>query len=48
MFNFLLSEAARLANAITVGKDRMTDEQFIINEINSFKVSRRRNDMLTG
>ena len=48
MFNFLLSEAARLANAITVGKDRITDEQFIVNEINSFKISRKRNDMLTG
>ena len=48
MFNFLLSEAARLANAITVGKNRITDEQFIINEINSFKVSQRRKQMLDG
>lgn len=48
MFNFLLSEAARLANAITVGKNRITDEQFIINEINRFKVSQRRKGMLDG
>lgn len=48
MFNFLLSEAARLANAITVGKNRITDEQFIINEINRFKVSQRRKEMLDG
>ena len=48
MFNFLLSEAARLANAITIGKDRITDEQYIVNEINHFKISKRRNDMLTG
>ena len=48
MFNFLLSEAARLANAITIGKDRITDEQYIINEINHFKVSQRRKEMLDG
>lgn len=48
MFNFLLSEAARLANAITIGKNRITDEQYIVKEIKNFKISRRRNDMLTG
>lgn len=48
MFNFLLSEAARLANAITIGKNRITDEQYIINEINNFKVSQRRKEMLDG
>ena len=49
MFNFLLSEAAKLANAITVGgKDRITDEQYIVNEINHFKVSKRRKAMLDG
>ncbi len=48
MFNFLLSEAARLANAITIGTNRITDEQFIINEINQFKVSQRRKEMLDG
>ena len=48
MFNFLLSEAARLANAITVGKSRLTDEEYIVNEIKQFKVSKRRNAMLDG
>ena len=48
MFNFLLSEAARLANAITIGKNRITDEQYVVNEINQFKISQRRNDMLNG
>ena len=48
MFNFLLSEAARLANAITIGKNRITDEQYVIKEINSFKVSQRRKEMLDG
>lgn len=48
MFNFLLSEAARIANAITVGKNRITDEQFVINEIKRFKVSQRRKRMLDG
>lgn len=48
MFNFLLSEAARLANAITIGKNRITDEQYIVNEINHFKVSQRRKEMLDG
>ena len=48
MFNFLLSEAARLANAITVGKSRITDEEYIINEINHFKMSQRRTEMING
>ena len=48
MFNFLLSEAARLANAVTIGSNRMTDEQYIINEINSFKLSQKRKEMLDG
>ena len=48
MFNFLLSEAAKLANAITIGKDRITDEQYIMKEINQFKVSKRRKSMLDG
>ena len=48
MFNFLLSEAARLANAITIGNNRITDEQYIVNEINQFKFSQRRKGMLDG
>ena len=48
MFNFLLSEAARLANAITIGKNRITDEQYIVNEINQFKGSQKRKDMING
>ena len=48
MFNFLLSEAARLANAITIGKNRITDEQYIVNEIKQFKLSQRRKEMLDG
>lgn len=48
MFNFLLSEAARLANAIKIGKNRMTDEDYIVKEINVFKLSRRRKEMLDG
>ncbi len=48
MFNFMLSEAARLANAIRIGKSVVSDEKCIVNEINSFKVSRKRKDMLDG
>lgn len=48
MFDFLLSEAARIAQAVTIGKDRITDEQYIVNEINHFKVSQRRKEMLDG
>ena len=49
MLKFMLSEAARLANAITVGsRDYVTDEEFILREIRKFKTSKRRNDMLTG
>ena len=48
MFNFLLSEAAKLARAITVGKNVMTDEEIITNEINQFKTSKKRLSMLDG
>ena len=48
MFNFLLSEAARLANAVTIGEGRMTDEQYIVKEIKNFKLSKRRKRMLDG
>jgi hypothetical protein len=48
MFNFLLSEAAKLANAITIGKGRMTDEQYIVKEIKNFELSQRRKEMLDG
>ena len=48
MFNFFLSEAARLANAVTLGKDRITDEQYVVKEIKTFELSRRRNVMLKG
>lgn len=48
MFNFLLSETVRLANVVTVREGRMTDEQIIVNEINNFKVSRKRKEMIDG
>lgn len=48
MFNFMLSEAARLANAIRIGKSAVSDEKMILNEINSFKASRKRKDMFDG
>lgn len=48
MFDFLLSEAARLAQVVTLGKDRITDEQYIVSEINHFKTSQRRKEMLDG
>lgn len=48
VFDFLLSEAARIANAITIGKNRISDEQYIVNEIKHFKSSQRRKDMLDG
>ena len=48
MFDFLLDEAARLAQAVTIGKDRISDEQYIIKEINHFKASQRRKEMLDG
>lgn len=48
MFNFLLSEAARLANAITIGKDRITDEQYVVKEIKTFELSQRRSNMIAG
>ncbi len=48
MFKFFLSEAAKLANAVVLGKDRLTDEQYILKEINRFKISQRRNVMFIG
>lgn len=48
MFNFLLSEAARLASVIKVGQNRITDEEYIAKEIKNFMLSKRRTDMLTG
>jgi len=48
VFDFLLDEAAKIARAVTIGKDRISDEQYIIKEINTFKASKRRKDMLDG
>ena len=48
MFNFMLNKASRLANALVLGKNRISDEEYIIKEINNFNVSQRRNDMLAG
>ena len=48
MFKFLFREAGKLANAFTVTEDRLIDEQFIVNEIRQFKISKSRNDMLNG
>ena len=48
MFNFMLNKASRLANAMVLGKNRISDEEYIIKEINNFNVSQRRNDMLAG
>lgn len=48
MFNFTSINPARLYNILRVGQGRVSDEQIILNEINSFKVSKRRKDMLDG
>ena len=48
MFKFLLSEAARLANAVILGKERISDEEYIVKEIKHFIISRSRKDMLDG
>lgn len=48
MFNFLLNESSRLANMVTMGKDRMTDKQFVVAEINRFRRSKRFYDMIAG
>jgi SPP1 family phage portal protein len=47
-FNLGLSEAGMLANAVTVGYDISTDKKFIIKEINDFKKSKKRADMIIG
>lgn len=48
VFNFLLNESSRLVNMVTVGKDRMTDKQFVVAEINRFRRSKRFYDMIAG
>lgn len=48
VFEFLLSEAARIANAITIGNNRITDEQYIVKELKRFKASQRRKEMIDG
>lgn len=44
MFQFLLNKA----NTVRIENNRITDNEFIVREINRFKYSKRRNDMLTG
>ena len=48
MFNFLLSEAARLANTLIVGDERISDEDYIVKELNRFKTSHKRKVMIDG
>ena len=48
MFNFLSNTAAKIMNIITQAGERITDEEFIVNEIKQFKVSQKRTDMLNG
>lgn len=49
MFKFIVNEAARFVNnVITMGGERITDEQYILKEINHFKISQRRKDMVDG
>ena len=44
MFQFLLNKA----NTVRIENNRITDNEFIVREINRFKFSKRRNDMITG
>ena len=44
----MLSEAARLANAVMLGKDRISDEEFVLREIKNFKISPKRTCMMDG
>lgn len=49
MFNFADTWKAKLERLVNVNvSGKLTDEQFIVKEINKFKQSRRRTDMLTG
>ena len=47
-FNLGLSEAGILANAVTIGDDRVTDKNFILKEIDNFKKSKERARMIMG
>ncbi|MGL5972560.1 MAG: phage portal protein [Oscillospiraceae bacterium] len=49
MFNFIGSEMAKIGNILKQGAStKLTNEQFIVKEINIFKTSRRRKDMIDG
>ena len=48
MFRFVLNEAARLANSIVLGSERIDDEQYVMKEINHFKLSQKRKEMFDG
>ena len=48
MFKFMLNEASRLANAIILGKDRISDDEYITREIRHFQLSKKRKEMLDG
>lgn len=49
MFNFIGNELTKIGNILKQGAStKLTDEQFIVKEINTFKASRRRKDMVDG
>ena len=49
MFNFANSWKAKIKKLVNVNAvQRLTDEQFIVKEINNFKISKKRKEMLDG
>lgn len=48
MFDFLLSETAKISNLFKIEKKGMSDEEIVENEIKQFKLSQKRKDMLDG
>lgn len=48
VFDFIGTLRDKFENLVKVDTPRLTDEQFIVKEINRFKVSQRRKDMIDG
>lgn len=49
MFNFIGNELTKIGNILKQGAStKLTDEQFIVKEINTFKASHRRKSMIDG
>lgn len=48
MFNFLIGEVKKFMSTVVNGKAKIADEEYVVEEIKYFKISRKRKEMLDG